>query len=599
MSDFPSNPPVPELSVIMATYNRRRLLPRTLESIFAQDLPPHAFELIVVDDGSTDETKPYVQSLQPQFSLRVLDQENRGQSAAFNHGIAAARGRILLLLDDDLLLDPGNFRAHLEAHAKADRLVVHGPVLVSPESARNAAADWIQQCVDDEIARWQWGWTWPDDANIDPNYSVARTAVLAAGGYDESMRWRHSTELGIRLAKMGLKWVYEPRAACQHIYTKTPGQLLGGQVRAWGREELAVLHKHPDLRPYSPLARTGQPSLSGRLAIGLIARWPGIADAFLQPFSLLCHLLRGIPALRRLGLRLLWKRVFISLLRGAVETVGWPAVRASFANRLPVLMYHHVGPPQANFDRDLTVSTSQFEKQIRYLAGLGYTGIRAADWLAWIDEGKPLPEKPMLLTFDDAFQDLKDHAFPILERHGFGGVVFVVTHQVGKDNRWDEARGYDLLPCLTAAEIRSSAARGIEFGAHSRTHADFTRLNDAQLDDELGGSREDLAALLGEPVTTFAYPFGHYNQAAAACARRSIPLAFTTDDGLNTLATDRALLHRNMVYAWDRPIDLASLVWLGWNPLRTCILAARRRLRFLKVWWRKAFPARTPAPVAR
>ena len=586
----PGNRPstmLPQLSVVMATYNRRYILPRAIDSIFKQDLSPTEYELIVVVDGSHDGTTEYLKSLLPPCPLQIIEQENSGLAIALNRGIAASRGRIVILVDDDLVLDPSNFRIHLEAHAASDSLLVHGPVYVAKESADNFATDWIREVVDDEIKRWEKGWTWPDDANIDPNYSIPRAALIASGGYDEIFKWRQNSEFGVRLVKSGIKVVYEPRALCYHVYSKTPKQLLNIQIRSWGREEIALLRKHPELRPYSPLALLGDDSPWKRFAIQIIARSPVSPDLFLRPSFAITEWFYSWAPSRKVGMFLMRKRIVIQFFRSAAESAGWHQLQSSFGKRLPVLMYHHVGPPQKNFDPDLTIPTDKFKAQIRYLAMRGYVGIRPSDWLAWVREGKPLPEKPMLLTFDDAFEDLNDHVFPVLQHYGFGGLVFVATHHVGRTNIWDEARGFDLLPCLGADQIRQAASDGIDFGAHSRSHPDLTKTEETKINEELAGSRSDLVHIVGDQVTSFAYPYGHYDEKAAVCAERHFEMSFTTDDGLNTLRTPLNLLHRNMVYAWDKSLDLEFLVRLGCNPVRSLTLRLRKRLRFLKVAWRK------------
>ncbi len=593
---------LPQLSVVMATFNRRQILPRAVDSIFAQDLPPSEYELIVVVDGSNDGTTEYLRSLRPACALRIIEQPNQGIAAALNRGVAIARGRIVLLVDDDDALHPSNFRAHLDAHAAKDSLVVLGPRYIADESAKSLVTEWIRECVAEEISRWEQKWKWPEDANIDPNYSVPRAAFLASGGYDENLKWRHSTELGVRLAKMGLKFVYEPHAICHHRYFKTANQLLRIQIRSWGAEEISLVRKHPELRPHSALAGIVNASGWKRIAVQATACSPVSPDILLQPVFALLNRFPFWSPVRKLGVRLLWKRIAIYFLRGAVETVGWHTLQDEFGKRLPVLMYHHIGPPRPNSDRDLTVSTERFEAQMRFLARRGYIGIRPSDWLAWVRNGKPLPEKPMLLTFDDAFEELTDHAFPVLERYGFGGLVFVVTNCVGGTNLWDEPRGFALRRCLTAAQIQDWSVKGIDFGAHSRNHPDLTTLAESGLRDELEGSRSALEKIIGTPVVSFAYPYGHYDAATAKCAREYFNLAFTIENGLNTLRTDLGRLHRNMVYAWDTPLDLEFLVRLGWNPVRTLSISLRKRLRriwFLKVLWRLLRPTRGAGIPAR
>lgn len=581
------------LSVVMPTFNRRKVLPRALESISAQDVPPGEFELIIVVDGSNDGTTEFLRSFHPPFAFRIIEQENRGLAVALNRGIAAARGRVVLLTDDDLVLHPSNFRAHLEAHESGNDLVVHGPVFIDETSPDTVTTDWIRQTVSEEISRWERGSVWPEDANLDPNYSVLREALVASGGYDETFRWRQNTEFGVRLVKQGLKLVYEPKAIAYHHYSKGSEEFLKTQVLSWGKEEVLLVRKHPELRRYSNLTKIATARGWKRITVCLAAQLPVSLDLFLWPVFKVLECFRYSRMGRELSLRLLSKRMAVYFLRGAINATSWRELQRDFGKRLPVLMYHHVGPPDPNFDRDLTVLTEQFEAQIRFLRRRGYVGIRPSDWLAWVRFGKPLPEKPVLLTFDDAFEDLKDSVFPFLSSCGFGGLVFVATNFIGKSNLWDESRGFNLRPCLNAEQIRFWSRQGIDFGAHSRRHPDLTKIAETDMTEELAGSQSDLSQIVGKPVINFAYPYGHYNACAADRAGKYFELSYTTDDGLNTLCTDLSLLHRNMVYAWDHPMDLEFLVRLGRNPIREFVLNLRKRLRFLKVIWRKLSPAKS------
>jgi peptidoglycan/xylan/chitin deacetylase (PgdA/CDA1 family) len=275
---------------------------------------------------------------------------------------------------------------------------------------------------------------------------------------------------------------------------------------------------------------------------------------------------------------------------GSTDRDKGAEVATRYKTELPVLMYHHVGPPIANFHPSLSVSAEHFEAQIHFLARNGYVGIRASDWLSWIKRGKPLPEKSMLLTFDDAFEDLNDYVFPLLERHGFGAVVFVVTNCCGKTNSWDAPLGYTLGKCLTVEQIQLWSKRGIEFGAHSRSHPDLRTLKQPELLEEIAGSRSDLEEIIGSPVISFAYPYGLYSGAVVECVEQHFDLAFTTDDGLNTVRSNRFLLHRNVVFDWDTSLDIKFLVRLGWNPIRYMRKRLGLRSRFLKL-----FLKRTPS----
>jgi peptidoglycan/xylan/chitin deacetylase (PgdA/CDA1 family) len=257
--------------------------------------------------------------------------------------------------------------------------------------------------------------------------------------------------------------------------------------------------------------------------------------------------------------------------------------------RLPVLLYHHVGRPPSGGDPGLTVSPERFEAQVRWLVRRGYVGIRPSDWLAWRRSARPLPEKPVLLTFDDAYADVAEHAFPVLERYGFGAGVFVVTGQIGQRNAWVEARGSRTLRLMTADQIRDWVRRGIEFGAHSRTHPDLTTLGPAELANEVAGSKADLEAILQSPVVSFAYPYGFYNQAVCECVQSTYDMAFTVDEGLNDLQTDPRLLRRTPISPRASTVDLASRMRWGYNPFGRVRKRVRLRTR-LKDVARVLFP---------
>jgi peptidoglycan/xylan/chitin deacetylase (PgdA/CDA1 family) len=246
-------------------------------------------------------------------------------------------------------------------------------------------------------------------------------------------------------------------------------------------------------------------------------------------------------------------------------------------------MYHHVGPSKPGSFPELTVSAHRFERQIRWLARRGFAGIRPAEWAAWLRNGTGLPDKPVLVTFDDGYEELVTYALPVLRRYGFGAAVFIVTGRVGGTNTWDEAQGSATLRLMTTEQIRHWATQGIEFGAHSRTHADLTTLSVNELDEEIVGSRDDLMKILGTPVTSFAYPFGSYNPAVHECAQGAFSLTFRADEqspGINYLCTDPHDLQRTMVHPEDSLADLECRVRLGYSPILDMRARLRLRSRF-------------------
>ena len=243
-----------------------------------------------------------------------------------------------------------------------------------------------------------------------------------------------------------------------------------------------------------------------------------------------------------------------------------------------VLLYHQVSARAANTHSWLTVDPAAFERQISTLARHGYSGISARQWICRSD-GRA-PRKPVVITFDDGYAALHAHALPMLVKYGFTATVFVVTDLVGGFDEWLRKEGTSPQPLMTAEQIRYWAKQGIEFGAHSRTHADLTTLTGAALDDEVAGSRRALESLLGAPVVSFAYPYGVYNDAVVACVRREFDVAFRVKSGMNDATTDRYLLRRTMVAPTDGAIGMRWRASFGCYPVQVW------RRRFATRWRR-------------
>ncbi len=580
-----------KLSVVVPTRNRRDvLIQRTLPAMFAQDMPADEFEVIVVVDGSTDGTAEALRKLESPCSFRVIEQPARGASAARNSGIQAARGDLVLFIDDDIQCSPELFRQHVEAHTDLGPAVVYGSISIAPDSPESALKyanqDWYRKYYENLDA--QNGLQLPKDDYLISNSSLPRATLISCGGFDETMTAKEDYELALRLWKTGLPFKYLPEAKACEYFQKPMRSVLHNDGRTFGETDVVLSRKHPEYRPYSALAILGKLTERNRTRRRLLAGLTVNPEDLLNLPLWICDRLSRVPLMRRMSRRLLGLGRGVVEFRSAARKVGsWQLLESEFGMRLPVLLYHHVGPLHPGVIRGLTVSADRFERQVRWLAGHGYKGICPADWLRWRNQGKGLPDKPILFTFDDAYEELAEFALPVLRRYGFGAAVYVVTGQLGGTNAWDEARGCGTLRLMTADQIRFWASQGIEFGAHSRTHADLTSLSPHDLTDEVVGSRDDLESILGAKVVSFAYPYGFHNQAVDDCVRKTFDLAFIADDrdeGLNHLQTDPHLLLRTMVQSNDSLFALRSRAKLGRYPLlqlktRLDELRARAALR--------------------
>ncbi len=570
-----------KLSVIIPTYNRRKILERTLPTLLAQDFPAHDCEIVVVVDGSTDGSLEFLERQKPVFRLKVIPQPNRGQTAARNVGLKAAEGDLVLFFDDDILCPPGILQQHSAAHVGSDSLWVHGPIYVAPESPRTL----LRYKTEVQHASYY--------GHIDPaspirfpkdlwflsacNISIRREILLAHGGFDECAPGYEDVELGLRLWKAGLQFHYLPSAVAYELLVKPSWQFLHKRMsRKYARSEIYLSRKYPEYRPQSGLASTGRPRSWKQFLRDSAVRAPISPLPLLMPPLWIAERLCGLAPVRKAGVRLLDAAGGIGMLRCArAEAGSWKALQRGFGMKLPVLMYHHVGPVRPDTDSGLTVSPARFQAHLGWLARHGYVGIRPSDWLAWLRSAKALPEKPVLLTFDDAYADIAEYALPVLERHGFGAAVFVITGRVGGTISWPHRKGVFRL--MSAEQIREWGARGIEFGAHSRTHPDLTTLGPAQLMEEVAESQHDLEVILQSPVRSFAYPYGSHNPAVGECARSVYDLTFSTEEGVNNLGTDSHILRRTGVLPGEFMIDFASRLRWGYSPFER--LRARIRLR--------------------
>ncbi len=160
---------------------------------------------------------------------------------------------------------------------------------------------------------------------------------------------------------------------------------------------------------------------------------------------------------------------------------------------VPILLYHHIS--QAGSTSRYVVSLKDFEAQMASLQRWGYTTISLGLLHQALTQGAALPAKPLLITFDDGYQEVYTQALPVLQRYGFTGVVLVVVGQVGVGKS------------LNADQIRALAAAGWEIGSHSWSHVNLRR-PEVKLKHEIEDSRLVLEQLSGQPISVFAFPYG-------------------------------------------------------------------------------------------
>jgi peptidoglycan/xylan/chitin deacetylase (PgdA/CDA1 family) len=238
------------------------------------------------------------------------------------------------------------------------------------------------------------------------------------------------------------------------------------------------------------------------------------------------------------------------------------------AVRVPVLMYHRVGEAHNDWERKYCVGAQRFSEHMRTLARAGWRAVSIDDFFAWLDGRLELPERSFLLTFDDGFLGVHEHAAPVLAALGWPATVFLVSQLIGQRDAWCEAHNPSgvTYPLMDASHIRELRRQGFSFHSHTRTHADLPTLADSELHDQLAGAREDLQALLGEEVPYLAYPYGHYDDRVLQAAKAAgYQAAFSVQPGFNRQDIDRMRIRRLDVFGTDTATMLLRKIKLGSN----------------------------------
>jgi len=224
--------------------------------------------------------------------------------------------------------------------------------------------------------------------------------------------------------------------------------------------------------------------------------------------------------------------------------------------RVPVLMYHYISipPPDADAIRlDLSVTPQAFDEQMAFLVSNGYRTVRVSDVVEHLLSGAPLPEKPIVLTFDDGYADNYEAALPILKKYGMTATFYVIAKFTE-----NQRPGY-----ATWDQLREMANAGMEIGSHSMDHSDLRGRSIAFLTDQIARSKQIIESRLGITVKTFSYPSGKYDAKTIAVLRANGYLGAVTEiQGLQQTTNDIFELRRVRIRGSYSLTDYAY--WLNW-----------------------------------
>jgi peptidoglycan/xylan/chitin deacetylase (PgdA/CDA1 family) len=221
-------------------------------------------------------------------------------------------------------------------------------------------------------------------------------------------------------------------------------------------------------------------------------------------------------------------------------------------------MYHHIAnpPPGAGaIRRDLSVLPGEFEKQLRMLKEEGYEAITLHDLALYLTVGKPLPPKPIALTFDDGYVDAYTEAFPLLQRYGFVGTFFLVTKPVDDGNP----------DFLSWEQVKQMHAAGMRFEPHSWDHPDMRQRDYDFLVFQILAPKEAIEERTGVTCRFFAYPSGRYDPFVIDVLRSAhFWGGVLTDQGANHTLDDLFELRRVRVRGGGDIDEFGRILNLEW-----------------------------------
>jgi peptidoglycan/xylan/chitin deacetylase (PgdA/CDA1 family) len=259
---------------------------------------------------------------------------------------------------------------------------------------------------------------------------------------------------------------------------------------------------------------------------------------------------------------------------------------------IPILLYHSVSADPSSAAASFAVPPDTFRRQLAHLREEGYTASTVSELVSALRRGAPLPERLVLLTFDDGFADFHSEALPALEDFGFPATLYMTTGFVA-----DQRGGLRVAspgPMLSWGQLLEVAERGIEIGAHSHSHPELDALVPRVLEREVVRPKRLLEERLGREVASFAYPHGYATarlrrgvQASgygSACSVRNLP-SHPGDDQFflarqTILPTTGMEAFHQVVTAPYRPTSLLRTQVLprGWRAVRRArALLARHR----------------------
>lgn len=570
-----ANPP--SISVAIATLRRPALLRKTLDAL-AEDARAWSasVQAIVVCDGEDEGTRQLAHSYTPvgMDMEWVFHEQNLGLASARNSGAERARGDLLVFLDDDVEVAPGFLDQHVKAHLEAEQqdprfhYVACGRIVESaPAKQTSRTGEFLERAWSSTLDRFEaamrTGETDPDLANaleiscFGLNCSMRRELFAATGGFERLLRWMsQDLEYGVRLYMRGVRFLFTPAT----VFHRNNKNLVTYFARCWSIGGACEALRAVDLGQRNSQIRSLLNLDTGPKLDQLTNRvfWHAHEQG-LEVASLLRKITDKTGS--RLAFRLWHDTERLSRYWAAVQEAGVTRQQLKDLAGEPVrvLMLHSISEPQNARESKYYLSPDRFRLLLERMRDAGY---RCADPKKLEDADAVWSPGELVLTFDDGYDDFYTEVFPLIAEQGLKPLLFLPTEWIGKFNGWEAYQPRRKRNLMTLDQIRELQRHGVRIGSHSLTHPVLPTLNPDELWREVSESKHRLEDLLGEPVNTFAYPFGEADRRVrAAVIEAGYKLAFTTAEGLNIWQDPFALKRidfNDRVAPWSYSLQLRT-----------------------------------------
>lgn len=215
---------------------------------------------------------------------------------------------------------------------------------------------------------------------------------------------------------------------------------------------------------------------------------------------------------------------------------------------IPIICYHHVCADNPS-KSSIIVTNEKFTEHLKTLKDNGYTTLTLSQLNDYLFNNKPIPEKSVMITFDDGYNDNYSNAFPILKEFNMTATIFVISALIDTD------------PYMTSPQVKELSDYGIDIQSHTANHADLITLSYEDQLKEFTDSKATLEKLIEKPITSIAYPLGHFNEdSKKAVLEAGYSMGFTIDRGYADRSDSPAQLNRICVDYTYKPSDILKIL---------------------------------------